>query len=96
MLIPAQIDLLEITEVGAEKREKRGFGAFRPFCGLHGFRGRNGASLEPVMRFKGSRGGDDAFLGLAVGPNLLANPGFENGATSWTLTPGSVWATGSW
>ena len=39
---------------------------------------------------------DDAFLGLSVGPNLLANPGFESGTTSWSVTPGSVWTPGNW
>ncbi|SDU08710.1 Beta-glucanase, GH16 family [Verrucomicrobium sp. GAS474] len=39
---------------------------------------------------------DDAFLGLAVGPNLLTNPGFESGSTGWTIYSGSVWTPGAW
>lgn len=34
---------------------------------------------------------DDTFMGLSGGANLLANPGFENGATSWTVSSTAVW-----
>jgi len=35
---------------------------------------------------------DDAFLGVAGGTNLIANPGFESGVTRWNVgSAGSVW-----
>jgi beta-glucanase (GH16 family) len=34
---------------------------------------------------------DDAFLGLAGGTNLLANPGFESGNTVWTTYQPATW-----
>jgi beta-glucanase (GH16 family) len=34
---------------------------------------------------------DDAFLGLSGGANLLVNPGFEEKAAAWTVSPGTVW-----
>lgn len=34
---------------------------------------------------------DDTFVGLAGGPNLIANPGFESGADSWVVSSAAVW-----
>jgi hypothetical protein len=35
---------------------------------------------------------DDCFLGVSGGANLLANPGFESGAASWTVDSPSEWS----
>jgi hypothetical protein len=42
----------------------------------------------------GSVSVDDTFLGVSGGTNLLANPGFESGSTSWNVSTGSIWTIG--
>ncbi len=39
---------------------------------------------------------DDTFMGISGGTNLLANPGFESGTTSWSISTGTVWSPGQW
>lgn len=34
---------------------------------------------------------DDTFLGLSGGTNLITNPGFEAGATSWIVSSTAIW-----
>ncbi len=42
----------------------------------------------------GSLSVDDVFMGVPGASNALANPGFESGSASWTVTPGTVWTIG--
>lgn len=38
---------------------------------------------------------DDVFLGVSGGSNLLANPGFEGGGTSWNVSSSTIWSVGT-
>lgn len=38
---------------------------------------------------------DDAFLGVSGGANVLANPGFESGAPSWSISSPTIWSVGA-
>lgn len=54
-------------------------------------------SSAPAIGAKASEMSEDTRAGLSIAPNLVANPGFENGASGWTASgsaPGSVTGDG--